>query len=256
MSKYDLTFPIPLLNSSGTLGFAPDAQVMAGVPPLGAFVTNPISLEPRFPAHPPRCLPFTGGFLLHTGWPNPGFRAVLRACRERWARSDLPVVVHLLALSPSEVSRMVERLEGLEGILGVELGIPPGASAQDAASWVSAGVGELPIIARLPLDQASDLAASVSSAGAAAISLGAPRGALPAPDGRLIQGRLYGPALFPQALGTLHALAPLGLPVLASGGIYSPANAEILLSAGAAAVQLDAVLWQGSWMSSSWVSGG
>lgn len=247
MDKFDLAFGSPLLNSAGVLGFAPDAQLLPGLPRLGAFFTHPISLEPRSPSHPPRCLPFPGGFLLHTGWPNPGIRAVLKSCRARWARAGLPVIVHLLALSPAEAKQMVSLVEGLDGVLGIELGLPPGLSGNEAAAWVSAAAGELPVIARLPLNQAAALAPAVITAGAAAVSFGALRGALPAPSGQLVQGRLYGPALFPHTLGVVHALAQLEAPLLASGGVYTSEQADVLLKAGAAAVQLDAVLWKGVW---------
>jgi dihydroorotate dehydrogenase (NAD+) catalytic subunit len=85
---------------------------------MGAFITNPVSLRPRTPAQGPRLLPFPGGFLLHSGNPNPGLRRVIQLYAGRWARSPLPVVVHLLAESPAEVSEMAERLERVDGVAG------------------------------------------------------------------------------------------------------------------------------------------
>jgi dihydroorotate dehydrogenase len=35
--------------------------------------------------------------------------------------------------------------------------------------------------------------------------------------------------------------------VIGSGGVYTPAQAEAMLQAGAIAVQLDAVFWRGGW---------
>ena len=49
--------------------------------------------------------------------------------------------------------------------------------------------------------------------------------------------------LLPQALQVVRAVARAGLPVFGAGGVFSPAGAAAMLAAGAAAVQLDAVLW-------------
>jgi dihydroorotate dehydrogenase (NAD+) catalytic subunit len=233
------------MNAAGSLGFAPDPRGPVDLERFGAFVTNPISLTPRTPAQERLCLSYPGGFLLHTGYPNPGIRAVLRRCAARWERSPVPVIVHILAQRGEEVFEIARRLENIENLAAFELGIPPDASPSLAAELVSAGLSERPVIARLPLERAEALAAAVMEAGAAAISLGAPRGALPGPSGKLIKGRLYGPAVFPLALETLQRVLRLGSPVIGGGGVYQPAQSEALLQAGAIAVQLDAVLWQG-----------
>jgi dihydroorotate dehydrogenase (NAD+) catalytic subunit len=245
--KRDFALRLPLLNAAGFLGFAPDARGPLDLENLGAFVTNPVSLAPRTPAHGPRCLVFPGGFLLHTGHPNPGLRAVLRRCAGRWARAPLPVVVHLLAQSPEEAGWMARRLEGLDGVLAVELGLPPDVDPAQARAILEAVIGELPVIARLPLDRAGELAGLAAVPGLAALSLGAPRGVLPDEPGHLVSGRLYGPALFPLALGAVRALSPGGIPVIGAGGVYSRSQAQAMLAAGAVGVQLDAVLWRGGW---------
>ena len=82
-------------------------------------------------------------------------------------------------------------------------------------------------------------------AGAVALSLGPPRGATVGKDGHLLRGRLYGTAVFPQALQMVEALAQEGYPVIGAGGIYSPTDARTMLDAGAIAIQLDTVLWRG-----------
>ena len=77
MFKQDLAFRTPLMNAAGALGFIPNRRAPFDLGCLGAFVTNPISLSPRQPAENRVILPFAGGFLLHTGLPNPGLRAAL-----------------------------------------------------------------------------------------------------------------------------------------------------------------------------------
>lgn len=245
MLKLELTLNSPLMNSAGSLGFAPEARLLAAFPEMGAFITNPVSLGERTPARGPRLLPYPGGYLLHSGHPNPGLSSVIRRFAERWARSPLPVYVHLLAQTPGEVSRMAQALEGLEGVAGIELGLPPQADAAFCRSLLQAALGELPVIARLPFEAAFTLAESLGKGGAAAFSLSAPRGMLKAPNGELVSGRLYGPAVFPQALALAAQLSQLGLPLIAGGGVARRADAEAMLAAGALAVQLDSVLWLG-----------
>jgi dihydroorotate dehydrogenase (NAD+) catalytic subunit len=245
LSEFDLAFDPPLMNAAGSLGFAPDWRGPIALERLGAFVTNPVSLQPRTPAQGPRLLPFPGGFLLHSGHPNPGLRRVIQRHAGRWGRAPLPVVVHLLAESPAEVRQMAERLERIEGVAGLELGLPPGCDPATALDMLRAAQGELPLIARLPPEQAGPLALGLAGSGLAAFSLAPPRGALPAPGGGLVHGRLYGPAILPAALQVVREASQGGLPVIGAGGVYGPRDVQAMFTAGAAAVQLDAVLWRG-----------
>jgi dihydroorotate dehydrogenase (NAD+) catalytic subunit len=245
MPKIDLSFDPPLMNAAGSLGYAPNRRGPVDLGKLGAFVTNPVSLRPRTPAQGPRLLDFQGGFLLHSGHPNPGLRRVIQRHAAQWGRALLPVVVHLLAESPAEVRLMAERLERVEGVAGVEVGLPPGCDPGTVVDMVRAAQGELPVIARLQLEQAGPLAMELANSGVAALSLAPPRGALPSAGGGLVHGRLYGPAVLPGALNAVREASRSGLPVIGAGGVYGRSDMEAMFAAGAAAVQLDAVLWRG-----------
>ena len=245
-ARQDLVTKTPWLNAAGCLGFLPSADHWLWPEPQGAWITPPVSLARRTPAGNRCALPYPGGLLLHTGLANPGLNDVLRRCAARWAQSGLPVWLHLLGDSASDINRMVQAVEGQEGIQAIELGVPPTASANEARDMVSAAVGELPLIVNVPLHRAHEgWLRQLAGLGASALSLGAPRGMLPGPQG-LISGRLYGPAIFPQALAALRSVRRFNLPVIASGGIYEMQTAQTLLQAGAWAVQLDTVLWRGA----------
>ena len=76
--KRDLYFSKPIMNAAGSLGFAPDPRNGIDLDSFGAFITNPISLRPRLPAAQPAVIEFPGGFLLHSGLPNPGLSSVIK----------------------------------------------------------------------------------------------------------------------------------------------------------------------------------
>jgi dihydroorotate dehydrogenase len=247
MFKQDLTFSSHLMNTAGTLGFAPDARTAVSWDNFGAFVTNPLSLRPRLPTAEPELIEYPGGFLIHSGLPNPGLSAAVKKYARRWADADLPVIVNLMADRPEETARMVRMLEGLENIAAIELGFAPLLAEDIILMAVEISLGELPLIVNLPFEQVLSLGPQVMQIGAAAISLAAPRGALLSQkaDATLsVTGRLYGPSLFPQSFELVRSAARLGLSVIGGVGVYGKDNASAMLQSGALAVQIDTVLWK------------
>ena len=241
--KRDLVMRAPLANAAGFLGCDAAARASFDFARLGAYITPPLSLLPRTAAHGTRVRTFPGGFLLHTGLPNRGLRAAIRQDRRHWAGMPCPVIVHLILRSAEEASEMARWLEPVEEVCALELGLGE-ADAVQAASLVAACVGELPLIAHLPLGAPASVFAAAIEGGAQAVSIGAPRGALPGRDGAPMRGRIYGPAVFPFAVQAVAGLKEhLAVPILASGGVYRGEQVAALLSAGASAVQLDGVLW-------------
>jgi len=241
--KRDLYFSKPLMNAAGSLGFAPDSRAGPALDAFGAFVTNPFSLRTRLPAAKPELIEYPGGFLLHTGLPNPGLNAGIKKYGSRWEKSNLPIILHLMADRPEETQNMVRMLESQENLMAAELGFAPLLANDIIRLTLEMCLGELPLIFSLPVEQVLSLGPRLIQEGAQAISISAPRGALPTDHSSLVTGRLYGPALFPQTLETVYSAAKLGLPIIGAGGVWNQQNAEAMLSAGALAVQLDAALW-------------
>jgi dihydroorotate dehydrogenase (NAD+) catalytic subunit len=242
--KRDLRIAPPLMNTAGCLGFADEAKKVFNIERLGALVTNPISLSPRSPAHGRRFVPFEGGFLLHTGHPNPGCTRVIQAHRMRWASLQIPIIPHLIASSADEIYRMIDRLESVDNVQAIELGLQ--RSDLDLALDLSAAAqtGELPVIANLPLDFDPRHLPLVEAAGVHAISMGPPRGTIVSAEGDKLSGRLYGPHLLPLALNALEAWCALSqLPLIAAGGVYQESAAMAMFELGASAVQLSTILW-------------
>lgn len=245
-------FPLssPWMNAAGMLGYAPTAA--SPLPEAAAFVTAPISLQPRHPAQPPRLQRISGGVLVHSGHPNPGWREVRQRHAPRWAAASLPVIVHLLGTRTDEVRHIVWELEGLDGVAALELGLPPHCPPEVAEGLVHAAAGELPLIVQLPRTQALTLARHLSSVPVAAFSLAPPRGAFRLKQDTFLEGRLYGPVVLADTLALLRALRQVtDVPLLAAGGVFSRQDAETCLELGAQAVQLDLVLWRGGWDAAS-----
>lgn len=233
------------INAEGMLGYAPPAVWPLEPPPV-AFVTDPISYRPRFPAADRRCAFYPGGMIVHTGWPNPGFNKVTQTYRHRWERSSVPIWVHLLAERPYEMDKMVRSLEGMEGVAAVEISLPLKLRDNETFDLIDAALGELPLVLCVPLDQLKNgLVSRAVQLGVSAISISAPRGVLPSTENATIHGRCYGPGLLPMALQALSCLKELDVPYIAGCGVYDPGAVETMLNAGAAAVKLDTVLWRG-----------
>lgn len=242
--KQDLVLDPPVLNSSGILGFVPDLHGMPYLSGLGAFITNPISHRPRKPAANRACIRYAGGFLLHSGHPNPGITRSIARYQRRWAVAPMPIIIHLLAESPDTLAWMVRKIEGLENILAIELGLPPGCESAALLAFMEAAQGELPVIPCVNPEQAVTLLSTLSDLKPSAVHLVEPRGALPGPDGEIVQGRLYGPGIFPIMLGAARCLIQAGLSVIASAGIFDRWQIDTLLNTGVMAVGLGSALWQ------------
>lgn len=242
--KRDLRIDPPILNAAGILGYGEESRRLPNLGSLGAFVTNPISLSSRSPARGTRFVSFKGGFLLHTGHPNPGCLQLIQSQGNRWKKFSIPIIAHLLATSAEDLFRMLELLEPADNVQAVELGLQ-GSTRDLAFNLVSAAVsGELPIIACLPQDSELGFLQLVEEAGAHAVSMGPPRGTCISPAGELVSGRLYGPHLLPRSLFALQAWKDATtLPIIAGGGVYHPEKVRAIFELGARAVQLDTILW-------------
>jgi dihydroorotate dehydrogenase len=242
--KREIFLEKPFLNATGTLGFYPNPHTMPFLQHMGAFLTNPISRHPRQPAGNRACLPFPGGFLLHTGLQNPGINRAIGQFKRRWAGAPLPVIVHLLVESPQGLTDMIRRLEGFENIMGVELGLPPGCQPEALAAILKAARGELPLILSLNPEQIPILLPTLQENSQITVHLMEPRGMLPNKEGELVTGRLYGSAIYPQMFKAAKALADEGLQVIVNGGVSQSWQAKALLACGVMAVGLGSLLWR------------
>lgn len=238
--KRSLTLANPLVLSAG--GYAPPDLTAASQ--IGALVTLPTTPRPRAGAPTPRVIDLPGGFLLRTGAANPGLAQVLHDYRRAWEKSPLPIIVALAAQDVRMWPNMAQRLEQAAGVAGVELHLNPTIDAAEAIR-VTRSASELPILAKLDLENARDIAADCIAAGANALVIGRAPRAMKIIDGQPWYGRLFGPAVKPIALRAVAEIAALNLnaPLLACGGVHSADDVREFLAAGACAVEIDSASW-------------
>ena len=247
--KTSLIVATPVLPAAGTVGFGDRYRSLIDFDKLGAIVTNPATIEPWSPAAGTRVISLDAGVLIHTGLPNPGLAKVISRNRRAWASLPIPVILHLVATSVSQIRRAVELIDGVDEIAAVELGLSDDIHEPEAADLVAEAARlEKPLLARLPFYEAYQLALPIAEAGADALVLTAPpRGtARDRHTGRLVSGRLYGPLIKPMILrlvGRLRRQLTAEIPIIASGGVHSPQDARDYIDAGAVAVQVDAATW-------------
>jgi dihydroorotate dehydrogenase (NAD+) catalytic subunit len=249
-TKHALSVHNPVLLGPGAAGYdGGPYRNLISLDHFGALFTSPVSLSARFPAHGARVVPMPGGFLLHTGLPNAGIRKVLQEYEPRWARSPLPVILHVLAESPQDMEQIARNADRCRPLAGLEISLGDQLTMRETRDLLIAAKQntDLPLFARLPLYNAHILSDVAQQNEAAALVVAAPpRGTERSPAaGRLIGGRVYGWWLKAQVLRVLGRVVQYSsLPVIAAGGVHSLADVQDFLAAGARAVQVDTLLWR------------
>lgn len=250
MAKQDLYFSKPLTNMPGFFGFVPNARNLETIHQydelggFGAFVTDPISWHPRSVAQNSFITAVDGLSMVHTGFPNRGFRGVVKTLAGKWSRAPLPIIPTLLDNHPDAISEMLSELEWIENLLAVNI-IPRMETLTDVQFWLNAitgTLGELPAILSLPAGLIPVFGKEFIDRGVSAICPLPARGCV-IKDGEAHYGRLYGSAFYPSTLRLTEECSLLGIPLIAAGGIDQPEKIKAIGQVGALATALDMPLW-------------
>lgn len=244
--KSDLDFLLPgkWMNAAGTAGFYPGRGLLNHFPEIALFITNPISYQPRKPATQRNIIPFQGGFMVHTGHPNPGLKKVIHQFRENWEKAILPVCVNVLSDESHHIEKIVRALEGIENIAAIELGIDNSLKEAEVNELIHAALGELPIILSVPFEYVfQDWLERSIIPEIVAISIQAPRGVLKHND-HYIHGRLFGRSIFPLTLHAVQHLSSFEKPIFAGVGVLHETQITRLFEMGAHNFQGHELIWR------------
>ena len=251
-----IRFPTPVLAAAGPLGFGREVRGFVDLGAYGGFVTKSVTLQPRR-GHPrPDMVGVAGGWLNALGLPNPGVAGFIYRDLPFLRTLGIPIVVSVAGKTVEEFRRIVEVLEGEEGVAAVELNISCpnvrsgrlfGSDPAPAAGLVAA---VRPLTRRPLFVKLGPLTADIAAVGRAAADAGADAlccvNTLPGlaidvetrrPRLGAGPGGLSGPPLRPLAVWSVWRVArSIPVPVIGVGGVRTWEDAVEFLLAGAWAV--------------------
>ena len=124
--KRDLYFSKPLMNAAGPLGFAPDTRPGIPLDAIRRVRDKSVLSAPTSACRQNRrSSNILVDFCSTQACQIPDSRRDVKRYASRWDKSDLPIIVHLMADRPEETQRMVRMLETHENMMAAELGFAP-----------------------------------------------------------------------------------------------------------------------------------
>ena len=113
----------PVAVASGTFGYGFEYADFIAPEKIGAVIVKGTTLMPR-PGNPgPRIYETPAGMLNAIGLENPGIEVFLRKHLPRLRERQVTVIANIAGNSIEEYALMAEKLQGQEGIAGIELNI-------------------------------------------------------------------------------------------------------------------------------------
>jgi dihydroorotate dehydrogenase (NAD+) catalytic subunit len=253
----------PVMTASGTFGYGIEYASRMSLKGLGAIVCKGTTREPRTGNPPTRVWETAAGMLNTIGLQNVGVEAIVRDKAPIWATWDVPVLVNISGTSLEDYRYIAARLDGVEGVAGIELNIScPNVKEGGVAFGTDPGlafevtravrsVTTLPMVVKLSpnVTDIRSIAAAVEEAGADAVSLINTVYGMAvdvhrrSPTLHNVSGGLSGPAIKPFALHLVYQVAEeVRVPVIGIGGIMTARDALEFILAGATAVALGTAL--------------
>jgi dihydroorotate dehydrogenase (NAD+) catalytic subunit len=241
----------PVIAAAGTFGTGVELQRLGEAARPGAIVSPAIGRRTRRSASGLQLLEVSAGLLVAGQYPTLSHRRVVEELAPLWRAWQSPVIVNVLAEDRDACLEVASALADVDGVSAIELSFAWPALGSTAVSWLPDAVAELtgtiasvwgrPLIAKLPYGAGDDvaLATAAAEAGADAVTLGGGFPGQGAWAGRRLHGAIVGPCTKPLALRAVAEVAhAVPIPLIASGGITTAADAIDFLQSGAQAVQV------------------
>lgn len=247
----------PVLTASGTFGYGEEFAEFVDLNKLGGVIVKGVSLKPIAGNPPPRIWETPSGMLNAIGLENPGVDVFINEKMPYLKTFDTAVIVNVFGYSLEEYVGVVERLDSVAGVSGLEVniscpnvkagGIVFGTNVKAAFELLSAvrKATKLPIIAKLSpnVTDITEIARAARDAGCDGLSLINTLLGM-AIDVRCRKprlanstGGLSGPAIRPVAVRMVWQTAQaVSLPIIGMGGIVTGEDALEFILAGATAV--------------------
>jgi dihydroorotate dehydrogenase (NAD+) catalytic subunit len=238
----------PVLVASGTFGYGAEYADLVDLNRLGGIMVKGISAQPWNGNPPPRLVEVPGGLVNAIGLQNPGVEAFVADALPFLRRFDLPVIVNVWGRTVEDYAAVCARLDGVDGIHGLELNISCPNIKQGVPRCVVAAsrpptrlplipklapnVPDIGRVARIAADAGADALSLINTIPAMVIDIETRRPVL-----ANVTGGLSGPAIHPVAVKLVwDAARAVSLPIIAMGGITDARDAIEFLLAGATAV--------------------
>jgi dihydroorotate dehydrogenase (NAD+) catalytic subunit len=247
----------PVMVASGTFGYGVEFAEVLDLSRLGAIVVKGIRIEPWEGNPTPRMVEVPGGLVNAIGLQNPGAEVFIRDYLPFLRTHDVPIIVNIWGRTLEEYRRVAARLDGVEGVSGLEVniscpnikegGLAFGTDPRMAARVISAvrKVTRLPLIPKLSpnVSDIGRMARVAEDSGADALSLinTIPAMVIDVETRRPVLanrvGGLSGPGIHPVAVKLVwEAAKAVRIPVIGMGGIAEARDAVEFMIAGASAV--------------------
>jgi len=247
----------PVTVASGTFGYGKEYADLVDLSRLGAITVKGIRLQPWHGNPLPRHVEVPGGMLNAIGLQGPGVEGFIREYMPFLQKTGVPVLVNIWGTSAEEYAEVARHLSDVPGVSGLELNISCpnvkegghafGTDPKTVAHLVSTvrAATTLPILPKLApnVPDIKVFVRAVQESGANAISM---INTIPAmvidietrkPILANKVGGLSGSCIHPVAVKLVYEAAQVAtIPILAMGGIMTPADAIELMIAGATAV--------------------
>lgn len=248
----------PVTTASGTFGFGQEMSEFFDLGKLGAITVKGTSLEPWAGNPYPRTVETASGMLNAIGLQNDGVDSFIGEKLPFLRRFDVPVIVNVVGHSIDEYAEVARRLDGVEGVHGLEINISCpnvgecmifGATPESTRRVIAAvrektsltlitklspNTGDIVSIAKAAVDAGSDALSLINTLVGTAID----------PWNRTfrlanVTGGLSGPAVKPVALRMVYEVArAVDVPIIGMGGIVTAMDAVEFLLAGANAISV------------------